>query len=196
VRRFFGSLSYTVGMLAFWTILLVVMALCAFWVAVYLVASNANGLWSAYSVGCPYKAIPEILPWIDAGNGTMVDIGCGDGRILRAWLRSNSSGRAMGIENNPAIYLVAWMRTLRFGKRVRVILGDARKLKNGEAACIFAYLSPRMMVELEESFERQFPQARRLVSLQFPLPGRKASHVIRLAQGQPHAARLYVYDFK
>jgi hypothetical protein len=172
------------------------LAAAAVWLAIHLIVSNANGITSAYSVGCPRHVLPEVVTWLVVPDGgILADVGCGDGRVIGAFLRANHEARAHGIENNPAIYLVALISLWRYGMRRRVTLGDARKWSDGQADCIYAYLSPRMMAQLEPSIKQQFPKAKRLVSLQFPLPTLAPQHTILLANGQPHAHTLYVYDF-
>jgi hypothetical protein len=52
-----------------------------------------------------------------------------------------------------------------------------------------------MMAELEPRFERELSAGARVVSVQFPLPGRAADKVVDLADSESHAGKLYVYNY-
>ncbi len=52
-----------------------------------------------------------------------------------------------------------------------------------------------MMAELEPRFERELAAGVRVVSVQFPLPTRKADKVVELINSASHAAKLYVYNY-
>jgi len=176
--------------LALVTALLILVAL---WVAVHLLSSGVNAITSAYSVGCPRQVLPEIVAWLKVpGRGTILDLGCGDGRVLMAAQRPDRKVVLVGIENNPALYV----RTkLWLWGRAHILFGDGLTTHQPSVDVVFAYLSPRMMAKLEPTFHAHFPSATRLVSLQFPLPERRAQHTILLKHGRPHAATLYVYEF-
>jgi len=75
-----------------------------------------------------------------AAGVLLVDIGCGDGRVLKAAAKRYAV-RAVGFEVNPLAYLLALIRTLGM-KSVEVRYGDFWKPTCGKRTVVFCYLSP------------------------------------------------------
>jgi hypothetical protein len=186
---------YTEGMILGWLAVvgLVVLLGLAVMIALHLVVANVNAVRSPLSVPTPMVVLPEVLKALDMpAGGMLVEPGCGDGRVLAAVLRQDVTVRVLGVENDPVMLAVAWLRA---GRKARLVLGDMRTMPLGEADRVFAYLSPRFMELLEAKFERELKRGSRVVSLQFALPGRRPSRVVELEHGPAHAHRLYVYDY-
>src|SRR5690606_26664597 len=95
-----------------------------------LFALLATGLLVGFVVffGPPYlptrkKSINSALDMLELKPGqTMLDLGAGDGRVLAAAARRGVN--AVGIELSPVWAGVAWLRTWRYRKRVRIIWGN------------------------------------------------------------------------
>jgi precorrin-6B methylase 2 len=171
-------------------LIIVLMTGVALVYVVHLVAAQRNAVPPVFT---PARAIPEVVASLDLPQrGTLVDVGCGDGRLLEAALEARPELRVVGVENNP----VVWLRArLRLGRRAKLVLGQLEDLKLEQADRVFAYLGPGMMKALEPRFEHELRAGARVVSQQFPLPGRKPDRVIELAHGKPYAKRIYVYDY-
>src|SRR5215813_12979466 len=83
--------------------------------------------------GAPF--LPTLQPQITAAldlldlkpGQTMLELGCGDGRVLIA--AAERGIVAVGYELNPLLAAVAWLRTRRYGKQVKVLCGDYWRLK-------------------------------------------------------------------
>jgi hypothetical protein len=158
--------------------------------SVYLVVSNRNHV---PSVSTPQANIDEIVAALDLpSRGTFLDLGCGDGRVLAAAIGHRAGLRATGIENNPALVLLAKMRV---GNRAHVRFGQIEHAVFGGTDRIYVYLSPKFMTYLEAKFADELPKGARVVSQQFPLPSRQPARVLDLAAGKAHAEKLYVYDY-
>ena len=146
----------------------------------------------------PYVALPK------AAVGTVVrqlsvrvddvvyDLGCGDGRVITALQSNNPNARYTGVENNPLIWMMA---AGRLRGRARIVRGEIADAKLDNATRVFVYLGPKLMAELEPRFERELPKGARVVSVQFPLPGRKPDAEMELVGSASYAARLYVYNY-
>lgn len=113
---------------------------------------------------------------------TLLELGCGDGKILIA--AAERGWQAVGIEINPILALVAWARTRRFGGRVRVRLGNFWHMRWPKSDGIFVFLVPHFMGDLDAKMR---DYGGRLVSVAFTVPDTAA---IRTKNG------VYLYDYK
>ncbi|HEY5806103.1 MAG TPA: class I SAM-dependent methyltransferase [Candidatus Saccharimonadales bacterium] len=103
---------------------------------------------------------------------TMLELGCGDGRVLVAAAKRGVN--AVGIELSPILAAISWLRTWRYRKQVRIIWGDYFVVKWPPADAIFTFMILRQMSKLDariETWRGQKPV--RLASFAFPIPGKK-----------------------
>jgi SAM-dependent methyltransferase len=157
---------------------------------VHLVAAARNAV---PPVLTPPEAVAEVLRELKLPvRGKLVDLGCGDGRVLAAALMMQPALEAVGVENNPVMLARA---KLRLKGRARLVLGDILKQSLRGTDRVFVYLGPGLMAELEPRFERELPKGARVVSQQYPLPNRKPVRVVQLAHAKPYAKQLFVYDY-
>jgi SAM-dependent methyltransferase len=178
------------GMLLLAALVLVALPLFLIASVVYLVAAERNVVPAVFTPG---RAVGEVLDALDLPErGLLVDLGCGDGRLLKAALARRPALRVVGVENNPVVYLMA---RLRLRGRGTVAFGQLERLDLTRADRVFAYLGPGSMAELAPFFEKELKHKARLVSQQFPLPDRAPKRIIKLRNGKSFAARLYVYDY-
>lgn len=141
-------------------------------------------------VGAPY--VPTLKRQVDAGldlldlkpGQTMLELGCGDGKIMRA--AAERGINCVGYELNPLLAALCWLRTRRYGKRVRVIWGDYWRADWPPADGIYAFILPRYMAKLDTKITRQKHNSVRLVSFAFPIQSRKPVT-------QKEGLYLYVY---
>lgn len=162
-------------------------------ITINLVASFINGRQNVFSVGTPAAVLVEIVEHFEIPHsGTFVELGCGDGRVIRRLLRSRPDISVIGVENNPIACLIAGLAVRNKGK---VILGDLNHIDLNPADCVFTYLSPQFMERLEPKLFTQMRRGTQLVSLQFPLPQRAALTRVKLKNGPAHAKWLYIYKF-
>jgi SAM-dependent methyltransferase len=98
-----------------------------------------------------------------------IDLGCGDGRVLRR-ARKRYNVQATGYELNPFAYLKA--RLLCFGRPgVRVRWQDIRRADLSQADVVFCYLFPDLLLEVTALFRARLKPGAVLVSCNFALPG-------------------------
>jgi SAM-dependent methyltransferase len=127
--------------------------------------------------GAPY--LPTLTPQVKAAldlaglkpGQTMLELGCGDGRVLAAAARQGIN--VVGYELNPLLAFVAWARTRRWRKQVRVVWGDFWRADWPPAEAVFTFLLPRYMGKLDRECEAYAHKPVRLVSFAFTVPGRK-----------------------
>ncbi len=129
--------------------------------------------------GAPY--LPTLKPQVEAAfelldlkeGQSFLELGCGDGRVLIAAAKRGL--QVTGYELNPFLACIAWVRTRRWGKQVRVVWGNFWLLQWPKADGIFVFLHTRFMPKLHDKIMREKKGDLKLVSFAFQIPGRKAT---------------------
>jgi SAM-dependent methyltransferase len=130
-------------------------------------------------VGPPY--LPTLTPQVKAAldmldlkpGQTMLELGCGDGKVLPA--AAERGWNVIGIELNPLLVLVCKVRTWRYRKQVKVVLGNYWDTRLwGSADGIFGFVLPKYMTKLDKLIEKwRNGRAVDLASFAFKIPGKK-----------------------
>lgn len=120
----------------------------------------------------------------------LVDLGCGDGRVLR---RAGKYYRvkAIGYEVNLLAYLKAKVLSIGF-KNVEIKRKNFWSADLSQANVVFCYLYPDVMRRLSCKLKTNLRPGTVIVSCNFGLPGFKLTRVLRPA-GSLHIDPLYVY---
>lgn len=124
-------------------------------------------------VGAPY--LPTLEPQITAAfellklkkGQTVLELGCGDGKVL-VWAAEHGY-RAVGVELNPFLVAVAWLRTRRYHGRVTVRFGNYWRMRWPESDGVFVFLLDKFMPALDK---RMKSYKKPLASVAFRVPGR------------------------
>jgi cyclopropane fatty-acyl-phospholipid synthase-like methyltransferase len=120
----------------------------------------------------------------------LVDLGCGDGRILRE-AQKYYKVKAIGYEVNLLAYLKA--RVLSFGiKDIEIRRQDFWSANLSNADVVFCYLFPDVMQKLSAKLRANLKPGAVIVSCNFTLPGFKPSNVLHPA-GALHSDPVYIY---
>jgi SAM-dependent methyltransferase len=121
---------------------------------------------------------------LDLKEGQVVyDLGCGDGRFLKAAARRGY--RAVGYELNPFMFLYSWLTTRRYGRRVKVRFGNFWKADLANADAVFVFLLDKYMKQLDEKLAGT-GKPLKLASHTFKIPGKKIAK-------QQYGVFLYKY---
>ena len=130
-------------------------------------------------LGAPYvpthkKQVANAVRMLGLRKGQlMVELGAGDGRIALAAAQKGIKVEAFEI--NPLLFLIAWLRTLRYRKLVRVRLADFKSSSwPPETKALYVFGNKFIMNYLARRLER-WPRTIRLVSYGFELPGHEAT---------------------
>ena len=126
--------------------------------------------------GAPY--VPTLKPQAQAAlelldlqpGQTLLELGSGDGKVLVAAARTGLN--VVGIELNPFLVAISWLRTRRYRKQVRIVWGDFWTVRWPECDGVFVFLLDRFMPKLDVRM-RQLKKP--LVSFAFQVPGREAT---------------------
>ncbi|MDF2461519.1 MAG: putative methyltransferase [Candidatus Saccharibacteria bacterium] len=157
--------------------------------SVHFIISMRN---SVPYVTAPPKTVDQIIDALQLPDkGVLWDLGCGDGRILKAALKAKPALEVAGVDNNPIpLQLARWNVP-----SAKLVQGDILDTKFAGVDRVYAYLGPKLMSALEPRFLSELPRGARVVALQFRLPQRTPDQVITLKHGKKYAAKLYVYDY-
>jgi len=130
--------------------------------------------------------IATALDLLDLKPGqTMLELGCGDGRVLIA--AAERGINVVGYELNPLLAAFAWLRTRQYGKQVKVVCGDYWRLKWPRADAVFGFILPRYMGKLHKKVMQYPNRPLRIASFAIPIPEKKPKKV---RQG------VYLYEYK
>jgi len=105
-----------------------------------------------------------------------VDIGCGDGRVLRAAKRRYNV-RGLGFEVNFLAYLIARVRSSGI-EGIQIRWGNFWKVDLSDADVVFCYLFPDVMERLAKKLEAELSPGARVISCNFSIPGWKPLEVL------------------
>ena len=122
----------------------------------------------------------------------LVDIGCGDGRVLREAKRRYGA-RALGFEVNPLAYALARLRTIGM-KGIEVRLTNFWNVDIGDANVVFCYLFPDVMGRLAHKLEKELRPGTRVISCNFPLPGWRHRELLYPESSHPCRSHLSLSD--
>ena len=129
--------------------------------------------------GAPYlptlrRQSEAALDLLDLKKGqTLYELGCGDGRVLK--LAARRGLKAVGYELNPLLVAAAWLNTLRYRRRVKVIWGNFWNADLKPADGIYVFLLDRFMEKLDGKLRRDAAAGTKVASYAFEIPGKKPS---------------------
>lgn len=153
-----------------------------------LVLPVTQGALYVSTSGVRVQAFLDAVPMTPAQR--LVDLGCGDGRVL-CGVNRRYGARAVGYELNPLAYLRArWRCVGRQG--VRVVRGDFWEADLSCADVVFCYLFPDVMERLAAKIRANARPGTIVVSCNFPVPGFDPAQVLRPA-GSRHHDPIYIY---
>jgi len=121
---------------------------------------------------------------------TLLELGSGDGRVLI--LAAAAGLNVVGIEINPVLVFVSWLRTRRYRHQVKIVWGNLwQREKWPDADGIFVFLLPKYMKKLDAEitmWHARRDTSLRLVSFAFPIPDKRI-----VAQRK---CGVYLYEYR
>lgn len=141
--------------------------------------------------GAPY--LPTLKPQVAAAlqlvdlqpGQTLLELGCGDGRVLVAAARQGIN--VVGYELNPLLAAIAWLRTRRYRRQAKVVWGNFWNKQWPPADAAFTFLLPSYMAKLDRACQNYSNKPLKVASFAFKIPGKK-----------PAASRqgVYLYEYR
>jgi SAM-dependent methyltransferase len=147
----------------------------------------------ALYVSTPRVRISAFLDAVPMKAGQLlVDIGCGDGRVLRQVGRRYGV-RTVGYELNLLAYIKA--KFLCFGrKNIQIKLRNFWTADLSDADVVFCYLFPDVMRDLAAKLKSDLKPGAVVVSCNFDLPGFIPERILRPGNSF-HNDPIYIYHF-
>jgi len=128
--------------------------------------------------GAPYlptmkREREQALELLNLKKGqTLIDLGSGDGSILV--LAAQRDLHAVGYEINPFLWLISRIRTLRYGRKVKVKFRSFWRADLSQADGVFVFLITHKMEKLNKFLANTKPKKPLpVVSHAFKIPGKK-----------------------
>jgi hypothetical protein len=136
------------------------------------------------------RAFLDAVPMLR--NQRLIDLGCGDGRVLRAAYRRYGI-RGTGFEINPLAWSVAKLQGMWY-KGIKIRWGNFWDKDLGNADLVFCYFFPDVMDRVGEKLRSELSNGSRVVSCNFPIPKWRPKQVVRPASDR-HGDPIYIYEF-
>lgn len=132
-------------------------------------------------------ALAALMPGTPA---TVIDLGCGDGGLMRRLAQARPDCRFVGYEHAPLPW--AWARlSCRRLPNVEVRYGDFWSHPLGDYGLVYAFLSPDPMPRLWEKARTEMKPGALLISNSFAVPDAEPVKAIVVADGRH--TRLHCY---
>jgi len=131
-------------------------------------------------LGAPYVPIlhrdsRRILDLAELKPGqTLIDLGSGDGRLLRA--AASRGIHCIGYEINPYLVWVSRIVCFRYRKLVTIHTADIWHMKLPPADVIYIFILDRYMARLGAKFATEITKPTKVISYVFKLPNRTPIH--------------------
>jgi hypothetical protein len=125
-------------------------------------------------LGAPYLPVlkrdaRKLLELADLKPGqTLIDLGSGDGRLLRAAAAQGIT--CIGYEINPYLVLVSRIVCWRYRKLVTIHTADLWRTKLPPADAVYIFLLDRYMARLDAKLKVEIHKPTKIISYVFELP--------------------------
>jgi len=132
--------------------------------------------------------VPKALELLDLKPGqTLLELGSGDGRVLIA--AAQTGIYAVGIELNPILVIYSWLRTRKYGDKVKIKWGNYWNINWPQTDGIFVFLLTPYMEKLNKKIVQDFKKPVKLVSFAYQIHSRPVNK-------EHNGLYLYKYNFK
>lgn len=122
----------------------------------------------------------------------MIDIGCGDGGVLRHLARARPDCTFVGLEHAPLTWAWAWVISRKYSN-VSIRRGDFWEHSLTGYDLVYAFLSPAPMIKLRIKAQSEMMPSAYLVSNSFAIPDMPVKKVINVKDQRKTC--LYIYQF-
>lgn len=159
-------------------------------VFVVLLTAGYAGLKGAPWVPTRKRDVERFLSIADIQPGTvMVDLGCGDGRLVVAAAQVGAIARGYEISIFP--YILARLRVHFSVPKVRatILFRDLWKVDLRDVDFVYFFLMPSKIAALKEKFERELKPGARVISYVWPIKGWTPERALI----EPGLTNLYIY---
>jgi tRNA G46 methylase TrmB len=145
----------------------------------------------APAIPTPKHTLETIRRELKIQDGDEVwELGCGDARVISYCAKHHPKANFIGLENGIIMVIKAKWRT-RNDSNVYIRFGNLKSVSPKTATKMYLYLLPETL----RLIRTRIPKNCRVVSLEFPIPGKKPNITIKLHKPSKLAHHLYIYKF-
>jgi precorrin-6B methylase 2 len=151
--------------------------------------------WRVPFVPTPRRVIDAMVNAAQLEKGDIVlDLGAGDGRILREALRKKPGIRAIGYEGAYGVWLLSQLRNWLSKYKPDMRCENFMAADFSKADVIFTYLGIGLMQTLKPKFDAELRKGARVISHAFSIHNMKPYkvHVVTM----PFGAKTKVYEYR
>ncbi len=123
----------------------------------------------------------------------IVDLGCGDGRVLRK-LEKKGFKKLIGYEINLWPYSLAKLKNIFFRSKSKIVLKNFEKINLSQFDIVFCYLLGSYLEQLKEKFEKELNPGSKVISYGFQVKGWKPSQIITTNKKNIKLGRIFIYQ--
>ena len=122
----------------------------------------------------------------------VVDIGCGDGRLV--YIAANNYGaQAVGFELSPIVWCLAKLRKLFWRSKAKIKFGDFRMHDLSSTDFIVCYMLPETLKKFVPKFEKELKKGAKVISYAFHIAG-WAPVYIEPSSPKENISQIMVYE--
>lgn len=149
------------------------------------------------SRGVPYvplnkKQLFNIDKYIKLTSGDkLVDLGCGDGRVLRMFERQGVK-RLVGYEINFPVCCWAWAKGLFFQSKAKVYYKNFNNVDLSQYNKAFCYLLPEYLKRIKDKLKKEMRGAT-VISYAFEIEGWQPDDIIYTDKNNKQIGRIFIY---
>jgi ribosomal protein L11 methylase PrmA len=152
--------------------------------------------------GVPYvplskKQLQDIAKNIQVNkNDRIIDLGCGDGRVLRLFEQQGAKDLT-GYEINLWAYILARIKNKIHHSRANVYCQDFNQINLNRYNIIFCYLLESYLSGLRTKFEQELKPGTKIISYGFAIKNwRQPTQVIHTNTKRFTLGRIFIYTIK
>ncbi len=141
-------------------------------------------------LGAPYLPIlhkdsTQLLKLAGLRSGqTLIDLGSGDGRLLRA--AATQGIHCIGYEINPYLVIISRLVCWRYRELVTIHTADFWHIKLPPADAIYIFALDKYMTKLDQKFQSEITRPTKVISYIFTMPSRQPIH---------STSNTYIYEY-
>ena len=125
-------------------------------------------------------------------DNRVVDLGCGDGRVLRMFEKQGVKNLT-GYEINFWAYLLAKIKNKILKSKAKICFKNFKKVDLSEYNIIFCYLLPGCVNFLKEKFDRELKPGTKIISYVFEIKNWHKPEIIYTNEKNKNLGKIFVY---
>lgn len=165
----------------------------------FLVSMLISVIAGAPYVPAPRKLIKNVLKFGGlTSDDVLLDLGCGDGRVLISASQNFHIKKATGYEIAPWPFLKAffWVKYLGLNKNIKIDRKNCLRTDIGDATFIFLYLFPKLIDRLAYKIAVETKNGIKILSLGFPIDIVKHPEFMVIKSQNLENLTVYLYEIK